>query len=189
MLTAPRLPRIRRWLTKILGPSTPIPDAELPKPSGGLSLSLTLPSTSRSYTTDRPKNRSWSIDIDRAAYPFILKLRLHTYWVLVPILLLWTTANVLLVREQYYSPDSPLLIGCTDGLWADWPPDSCGLSGTDCAESLEAFGEPTTAMDGRELRVRCNANCRNTPLGNPRWVGGEVVDRVPYVIGGDGFYR
>lgn len=188
MLTAPRLPRIRGWLNKLLGPSTPIADDQIPNPSGGLFLSLTLPSASPSYEYQRPKNRSWSVDVDRAAYPFILKLRLHSYWVLIPVLLLWATANVLLVREQYYSPASPLMIGCTDGLWDNWPPDACGLNGTDCAESLSAFGDEA-ADGGRQLRVRCNANCQNTPLGNPRWIGEEVINRIPYVIGGDGHYR
>lgn len=188
MITAPRLPRVRRWVNKVLGPSTPLPDDAIPPPSGGLFLSLTLPSSAPSYSTDRPRSHAWSINIDRAAYPFIHRLKLHSYWVLIPILLLWATANILLTREQYYSPASPLLIGCTDGLWSDYPPDACGINGTDCADALSALGESTMA-GGRELRVRCNANCQNTPLGNPRWIGTEEVNRIPLVVGGNGEYR
>lgn len=82
---------------------------------------------------------------------------------------------MLLIREQYFSPSSPPTIGCTDALWFDWPPDACGLNGTTCDEGLGGQGGG---------RYRCLGGCAYSPLGNPRWVGGEQIDRRPLVIGG-----
>lgn len=79
---------------------------------------------------------------------------------------------VLLVRQQYYIP-GPTLIGCTGSPWNSWPPDTCGLNGTECEQDLE------------EGVYRCMGGCLDVTLGNPRWVGGEEVDGVPFVVGGD----
>jgi hypothetical protein len=48
---------------------------------------------------------------------------------------------------------------------------------TDCAAMLE------------EGTYRCPGGCQRVGLGNPRWVGGEEVNKRPLIIGGDGIYR
>jgi len=84
---------------------------------------------------------------------------------------------VLLIRQQYYVP-GPMIIECNAGLWDNWPPDVCGVNATDCEDYLEAG------------TYRCMGGCLDVTLGNPRWVGGEEVNGVPYVVGGgDGRYR
>jgi hypothetical protein len=160
----PLLPRLIRYSRAVLGPSTPIPDNQLPIPQASLSLSLTLSSFSRSTPID-PKIREWSQR---------WKLRYGLY----PFLALWAMAFVLLIREQYYRP-SPDIIACNASVWSDWPPDSCGLNGTDCVDAL---------VSGQ---YRCMGRCLDVTLGNPRWVGGEEVNNVPLVIGGsrDHTYR
>jgi hypothetical protein len=99
------------------------------------------------------------------------------HYFLWPFLALWATMFVLLIRQQYYVP-GPVVIGCNAGLWDNWPPDVCGVNATDCAEYLE------------EGTYRCMGGCLDVTLGNPRWVGGDEVNGVPYVVGGgDGRYR
>lgn len=160
----PRFTRLRRAIRFILGPATPTPDSELSPPITPLTSSFTL-----------PNHRACTTIPDRGAYKLAKSLRLP--YLLVPVLLLWATANVLLVREQYFSPSSPPTIGCTDALWSDWPPDICGLDGTECNAALQGDGGG---------RYRCLGGCSYSPLGNPRWVGGDEIDRRPLVIGGNG---
>ncbi|OCF35959.1 hypothetical protein I316_02454 [Kwoniella heveanensis BCC8398] len=67
--------------------------------------------------------------------------------------------------------------------WDDWPPDNCGLGGGNCQADLER-------IDGRTFR--CLGGCRDTTLGNKRWVGYEKVDGQALIIGGgdeNGTYR
>jgi hypothetical protein len=181
-ITIPGLPRARRLLRTILGPSTPVPDAELPRPSGILSASATLPFAARGA----------SIDLDARLLALLTRLHIRSrrivVLVLVPVLALWAMANVLLVREQYYAPGAPPMIGCTAAPWASWPPDVCGVNGTACDAAL-GWGED--GGEGGARRFRCPGGCRDTPLGNPRWIGGEVVNGEPLVVGGgdDRAYR
>lgn len=161
-LSIPRFTRFRRVVRLILGPSTPTPDAEMRSPSVPLTTSFVL-----------PNHRACTSSPDKSVYRLATSCRL--YYALIPVLMLWAAANVLLVREQYFSPSSPPTIGCTSALWSDWPPDSCGLNGTDCDTAL---------MDDGGGRYRCLGGCTYSPLGNPRWVGGNEVNRRPLVIGG-----
>ncbi|OCF45580.1 hypothetical protein I317_00482 [Kwoniella heveanensis CBS 569] len=67
--------------------------------------------------------------------------------------------------------------------WDDWPPDNCGLGGGNCQADLER-------IDGRTFR--CLGGCKDTTLGNKRWVGYEKVDGQALIIGGgdeNGTYR
>ena len=154
----PRATRLVRW---VLGPSRPVSD--LPRPHPSISLSLTLPS------------KSWSIPLDQSIQTWSKRWKLH--YALYPFLALWAMTFVLLIRQQYYT-SSPGIIACTASVWDDWPPDVCGLNGTDCKDALE------------EMTYRCMGGCLDTRLGNPRWVGGEQVNGVPLVIGGnDQTYR
>ena len=143
-----------RW---ILGPAKPLPASDLPRPTPSSSLSLTIGS------------RSSSLRLDPSITSLNRSLRLQRG--LIPFLLLWATANVLLIRQQYYLP-SPQIITCDSSIWGDWPPDTCGLNATGC-ESLLVSGT-----------YRCMAGCRDVVLGNPRWVGGTEVNSVPLIIGG-----
>ena len=133
----------------------------MPRPHPSITLQLSLPS------------RSWLIPLDDVCLRVSKRYRLH--YALYPFITLWATMVVLLIWRQYYS-SSPEVVDCTTGMWYDWPPDGCGMNGTDCVDFLEA-GE-----------YRCPANCLDTHLGNSRWVGGEEVDDVPLVIG-SGVYR
>lgn len=160
----PRLTRLRRLIRFILGPATPTPDSDIPGPSTPLTSSFTL-----------PNHRACVSIPDNGAYKLSKSLRLP--YLLIPVLLLWATANVLLIREQYFSPSSPITLGCTDALWGSWPPDTCGLNGTDCNDALEGEGGG---------RYRCLGGCSYSPLGNPRWVGGDEINRRPYIVGGNG---
>lgn len=150
-----RLARRIRWL---LGPSTPIPDSKLSRPTPSTSLSFTLGRKAKMLDLDPPISR-----LNRS-----LRLRRA----LIPFLLVWTTANILLIRQQYYLP-SPDIISCTASLWDDWPSDICGLNATGCVSEL---------VQGT---YRCMGGCRHVSLGNPRWVGDTEVNNVPLVIGGE----
>ena len=149
--------RIYRGVRWILGPAQPIPESELPRPSSSSSFSITLGNRSSTLRLD-PSIRS----VNRS---------LHLRKALIPFLLLWATANVLLTRQQYYLA-TPEIISCDTAVWGDWPPDTCGLNATGCASQL---------VSGT---YRCMGGCRDVVLGNPRWVGGQRVNSVPLVIGG-----
>lgn len=146
--------RAIRW---ILGPPTPIPQSELPKPTTSTRLSFTV------------ATHSSSLHLDPLFTRMTRSLRLKR--VLIPFLLLWATANVLLIRQQYYR-STPPIISCDAPVWDDWPPDVCGLNVTECADEL---------VGGT---YRCMGGCRDASLGNPRWIGGEEIDGVPLIIGG-----
>ncbi|ORY21153.1 hypothetical protein BCR39DRAFT_474635 [Naematelia encephala] len=118
-------------------------------------------STPRRSVTWRP---------DRAIHRFSTYRHLHR--LLIPFLAIWATGFILLIRQQYYIP-TPEYIGCTASPWDNWPPDVCGINATDCATDL------VTAS------YRCPGACRDVTLGNPRWVGGEQVNGVPFVVGGN----
>lgn len=165
-LSLPRFLKVRRLVRLVIGPATPTPDADIPPPSTSLKSSCTL-----------PKYRGYTSFPDKGVYQLSTSRRLH--YALIPILMLWAAANVLLLREQFFSPASPPTIGCTAALWSDWPPDSCGLNGTDCNEAL---GDDVSG------RYRCLGGCAYSPLGNPRWVGGTEVNRIPLVVGGGAGY-
>lgn len=151
------LRRSGRLIRLILGPSTvrPIPPA---RPSLGFQLTW--------------GRRSFSFRPDPPLYRFLTRHR--TERLIIPFLLLWAMLNVLLMRQQFYVADPPI-IGCTASAWADWPPDTCGVNGTGCAGDL--------ATDAGVYR--CLGGCSEVPLGNPRWVGGTEVNGVPLVIGGN----
>lgn len=152
--SAVRAKRFARW---VLGPSTPSPDPDLPRPTPSSSISFTLGTHSSRILLDPPLTRlTRSLRLRRALIPFIL---------------LCVSANILLIRQQYYT-SAPPIIPSSAALWGNWPPDTCGLNATGCADRLE------------EGTYRCMGRCRDVTLGNPRWVGGEKVDDVPLVIGG-----
>lgn len=152
--TRPVWKRIR-WL---LGPAHPLPDPDLPQPAESLSVSLTTPRSS--YTT--------SVDGKMAHFSTRYRLR-YALW---PFLALWMMGYILLIRQQWWPPGAPPIIGCTAAVWTDWPPDSCGLNGTSCEQYL--YGG----------QYRCLGGCRDVTLGNPRWIGDEEVNGVPLVVGG-----
>lgn len=145
-----------RWL---LGPSQPLPKSLLPQPSLSCTLSFSGPKSSHTICPDLQL-----LSIQRRA-------RLTRF--VLPFILVWLTGFVLLVRQQWYPPGAPPIIGCTSALWDDWPPDVCGVNGTDCTEYLEA-GE-----------YRCLGGCQDVTLGNPRFVGDQEVNKVPLIIGGE----
>jgi hypothetical protein len=144
-----------RWL---LGPATPIPNSMLPHPSASMTLSLSGP---------RSSYRS-PIDVKVARFSKRFRLR----YLLFPFLAVWATGYILLIRQQWWPPGSPPIIGCTASIWSDWPPDTCGINGTSCEAALYG-GE-----------YRCLGGCRDVTLGNPRWVGNEEINGVPLVVGG-----
>jgi hypothetical protein len=145
-----------RWL---IGPSRPIPDTEFQKPQPSLALSYTFSSSSHTFPLD-----AILTDLTR-------KFRLHRE--LYPFIVLWITANILLIRQQWYLPNTPIVIGCNTAVWDDWPIDTCGVNATGCVDLLT----------GSEGVYKCLGGC-STVLGNPRWIGGEEVNAVKVVIGG-----
>jgi len=151
---APVLKRIR-WL---LGPAHPLPTSLLPQPSASMSFALSTPRS------------SYRSPIDAKVVRFSKTFRLK--YLLWPFLAVWMAGYILLIRQQWWPPGGPLIIGCTDSIWSDWPPDTCGINGTACAGALYG-GE-----------YRCLGGCRDVNLGNPRWIGGEEVNGVPLVVGG-----
>lgn len=152
--TRPIWSRIR-WL---LGPAHPLPNDSLPRPSASMSLALSTPRSS--YTSP----------IDAKVERFSRRFRLKYF--LLPFLAVWMAGYILLIRQQWWPPGGPQIIGCTDSIWSDWPPDTCGINGTACESQLYG-GE-----------YRCLGGCRDVNLGNPRWVGEEEVNGVPLVVGG-----
>ncbi|TYJ57254.1 hypothetical protein B9479_001987 [Cryptococcus floricola] len=156
--------RLNALAVKILGPATPAPE-EIQLPQPACAASVTVGHRSKSGSVDRFFLRR---SFPRLLYPFLL---------------LWITAWILLIRQQYYTPSSPTIIGCTSAPWDDWPPDTCGINGTSCQDDLIGLAGET---------FRCMGGCQHTTLGNERWVGGERVDGEPLIIGGgdvDGTYR
>ena len=159
----PLVSRSIRLCRFILGPSSRLSDSELPQPQPSFSLNLVLPT------------KSWHLPVDERLRSF--STRFYLSWLTWPFLALWAMGFVLLIRQQYYVA-SPQIITCDSALWGTWPPDTCGINGTGC---LDALYEGT---------YRCMGGCRDTPLGNPRWIGGEVINGEPLVIGGnDLIYR
>ncbi|ORX40876.1 hypothetical protein BD324DRAFT_575252 [Kockovaella imperatae] len=119
--------------------------------------------------------RSWHLPLDDRLRAF--SKRFCPTWLLYPFLALWCMAFILLIRQQYYVGNIGV-ISCDAAVWADWPPDTCGIDGFACLDQLE------------EGTYRCLGGCQGVPLGNPRWVGGVSVDGIPLVIGGnDSIYR
>lgn len=159
LASLPWLSRANRLARKVLGPSQP-QSTVLPPPRGSLTFSVTAPGAHVLRPVDPPIRR------------FSRQLRLHLF--LYPVLIFWFIANIFLIRQQFYLPSAPPIIGCTATLWGDWPPDTCGVLGSDCADALS--GGPAT--------YRCLGGCRDVTLGNPRWVGNRRVNGVPLVIGG-----
>ena len=153
----PFVSRTIRSIRFILGPSTPFPDDQLPQPEPSFTLGLTMP------------HRSWLLPIDQRLTDLTSRWKLHRG--LYIFLVLWATANVLLIRQQYYVSD-PQIISCDATLWNDWPPDVCGFNGSACTGQLT----PGT--------YKCMGGCRDAILGNPRWIGGEEIDLKPLIIGG-----
>ncbi|WVQ86196.1 hypothetical protein IAT38_008364 [Cryptococcus sp. DSM 104549] len=147
--------KTRAVIRRILGPSES--PGELPLPQASCSASVTAGKRSRSTPIDS------------------LALQSTHPYALIPFLLLWATAFVLLIRQQYYLPSSPDIIGCSASPWDDWPPDGCEINGVDCKDDL-------VGLEG--LRFRCMGGCKDTTLGNVRWVGDEKVNGVPLLIGG-----
>lgn len=155
--------RLFRFVNRVLGPHHRVTP---PPPTPGLILSATF------------RGKSARASLDDLVVRFSQRCRLHHLW--FPYLLLWATGFVLLVRAAYYLPHAPDSLSCTFTFWPDWPPDTCGENGTRCAADLDPG------------IYRCPGGCENTPLGNPRWVGGESIDGVPLLIGGGddmGTYR
>ncbi|WWD16411.1 hypothetical protein CI109_100837 [Kwoniella shandongensis] len=147
---------------RVLGPSIPT-EPILPQPSCSISLTAGYHSTHLKL-----RNIPHKFTFPRALYPFLV---------------LWLTVFILLIRQQYYHPSSPEILGCTAAPWNDWPPDNCGVNGTNCLQDL-------LDMDGKKFR--CLGGCKYVTLGNPRWVGDEKVDKASLLIGGgdkEGTYR
>lgn len=151
-----------RWL---LGPAHPLPDTHFPQPVSSVSVALTTP------------RKSYTSPIDAKMLRFASSARLRYF--LLPFLAVWMAGYILLIRQQWWPPGAPEIIGCTSAVWSDWPPDSCGVNGTGCEQYL---------YDGQ---YRCLGGCRDVTLGNPRWVGDEEVNGVPLIVGGgdDNTYR
>lgn len=168
------LSRLQHLATKLLGSPyipTPPPARTLPPPTGAIAQITLLHST--------PLGQGKSLD--RLILRFISRYKLQ--YLLYPFILLWATGFVLLIRQQWYNPSSASTVGCTASIWDDWPPDNCGLNGTDCQGNV--LGGPAD--------FRCLGGCDLVRLGNPRWVGGMEIDNVPVVIGpaavGENIYR
>lgn len=145
----------------ILGPEQPLSEAEepiLPRSSSSSSVASTQQST--------PSYRS-SINhtLLRNSFPKALH----------PFLCVWVVVFIWLICQQYYFTPTPDLIPCTASPWDDWPPDNCGINGERCAEDLTSLAD---------RRFRCMSGCKDTRLGNERWIGNERVNGVPLLIGG-----
>ncbi|OXG12552.1 vacuolar protein [Cryptococcus neoformans Ze90-1] len=145
----------------ILGPEQPLSEAEepiLPRSSSSLSVASTQQST--------PSYRS-SINhtLLRNSFPKALH----------PFLCVWVVVFIWLICQQYYFTPTQDLIPCTASPWDDWPPDNCGINGERCAEDLTSLAD---------RRFRCMSGCKDTRLGNERWIGNERVNGVPLLIGG-----
>ncbi|WVW80655.1 hypothetical protein I302_102641 [Kwoniella bestiolae CBS 10118] len=155
---------IRTLTRRLLGPSKPT-TLDLPGPSSSLTLSSTIGSKSYTYRPDSLFNR---LTIPHALYPFLL---------------VWIGCFIILVRQQYYTPNTPEIISCNAAPWDNWPPDICGINGGNCKNDLESIDTKS---------FRCLGGCANSKLGNPRYVGSEKVDGRALVIGGgndEGTYR
>ena len=159
LTSLPLVSRSARLLRRMIGPSVPVNDSEMPLLHPSLSIHLTLGARSRHIPLDAPVAR------------FTQRARLH--YALYPFIALWAMLFVLLIRQQYHNT-GPDPIACNAAIWNNWPPDTCGLNGTLCEDFLE------------EGTYRCMGGCLDTTLGNPRWVGGEEINGVPLVIGGEG---
>lgn len=156
----PLLPVIR-LINKILGPPHSSTPQILPGPSSYLTCNITLPNGTKI------ENASPDGSFVR------LHHRLRLKYLLYPFLALWATGFILLIRQQWYDPSSAVAIPCTASIWNDWPPDTCGINGTDCSDDL----------GGGASDFRCLGGCDLVTLGNPRWVGDDQVNNVPLVIG------
>lgn len=152
--TRPIWKRIR-W---ILGPAHPMPEDRLPQPGPSLSAALTTP------------RKSYISPVDSKMLRFASSFQLR--YLMLPFLAVWAAGYILLIRQQWWPPSAPDIIGCTAAVWSDWPPDSCGVNGTACEGYL---------VDGQ---YRCLGGCRDVTLGNPRWIGDEEVNGVPLIVGG-----
>lgn len=159
--TVPGVAPVLRVVDAILGPSNPtVPP--LPGPLEDSLVGRTLQRLKIPVSNLTKLGTSCAVLTKRAG--------LRRLW--FPYLLLWIMGFILLVRAAYYPPNGAEIIGCTATFWPDWPPDYCGQDGSLCAPGLE------------EQVVRCPGGCRDTPLGNARWVGGQEVNGVPLLIGG-----
>ncbi|BEJ13483.1 hypothetical protein CspHIS471_0306570 [Cutaneotrichosporon sp. HIS471] len=161
LLSRPRIWRAVNAVNWILGPTEP---REPPPPTA---LALTCACTGGRKRVVAP--------LDPIAVRASKRGKLRHFYLLY--LAVWAGGFILLIRAAYYQPGSPEVVSCTSGLWEDWPPDTCGLDMTECAAMLE------------EGTYRCPGGCQRVKLGNPRWVGGEEVNKKPLVIGGNGVYR
>ncbi|WWC72776.1 uncharacterized protein I206_106740 [Kwoniella pini CBS 10737] len=151
--------RARNLVRKVLGPSKPT-TSELPPPSTSITLSTTIGEKSYNYRPDKFfRNTSNNIS-PYAIYVFLV---------------LWAGLFVILVRQQYYLPNTPQIIDCNAAPWDDWPPDVCGIGGGTCEHDL-------TGINGNSFR--CLGGCANSKLGNSRYIGSEKIDGKPVIIGG-----
>ncbi|WWC92512.1 uncharacterized protein L201_007471 [Kwoniella dendrophila CBS 6074] len=149
--------RIKNITNRILGPSQPIDDLDIPLPKSSIVLSTTIGEKSYTFEPDKFFNK---ISIPLGIYPFLC---------------LWIGLFIILVRQQYYLPNSPQIISCTAAPWNDFPPDTCGLNGTNCLNDLTEINDKS---------FRCLGGCKNSKLGNSRYIGSEKINNVPLVIGG-----
>ncbi|WVN86050.1 uncharacterized protein L203_101208 [Cryptococcus depauperatus CBS 7841] len=145
-----------KFIIFILGPRKPTLPLERVLPQASCSASITLSTHSKSGPIDATFIR---LSLPKALYPFLA---------------VWVTANVLLTRQQYYLHDTPSIVQCTSSPWEDWPPDSCGISGTLCEQDLNR-------LEGSSLRCM---GCSDIQLGNPRWIGGQKINHQPVIVGG-----
>ncbi|WWC64983.1 uncharacterized protein I303_107597 [Kwoniella dejecticola CBS 10117] len=153
------LRKARHVTRKLLGPSHPS-QSELPPPSTSLTLSTTLGESSYSYQPDVFFRRT-SKSISR--------------WAAWIFLILWAGLFIILVRQQYYLPDTPQIIDCNAAPWDDWPPDVCGINGGSCEHDL-------SGIDG--MSFRCLGGCANAKLGNSRYIGAEEINGQAVIVGG-----
>ncbi|CAK9783224.1 hypothetical protein CC85DRAFT_281969 [Cutaneotrichosporon oleaginosum] len=160
LMSRPRVRRVVDAINWVLGPTERRP----PPPPTGLALTCAC-------TGGR---RRLAAPLDPIAVHASKRGKLPHFYLLY--LALWAAGFILLIRAAYYQPGSPPSVSCTAGPWDDWPPDTCGLDMTECAAKLE------------EGTYRCPGGCQLVKLGNPRWVGGEKVNKRPLIIG-DGVYR
>lgn len=156
----PGVARSARVLRAILGPTRE--EAQLEDRS--------KPATSLAWSVTGPCGGRGPVAID--SYPTRVTKKFGLDYLWLPYLLVWIMAFILLIRAYYYQPGSPEMIPCTAALWDDWPPDACGLNGTECRRFLDAG------------TYRCPAGCQRVNLGNPRYVGATKVNGVPKLVGG-----
>ena len=181
-----RLTRTKQW---VFGPDqnckVALPDY-LPVPTTRMQVQATVKTRSCGpFNID-----SWLVDFNN-------RWRLRR--LLLPFLAAWAVGFIFLVRAHWYTcsanaldpstngpREGPTSIGCTAAYMQSFPPNACGLDGSDCDVEITS---------SRKEMYRCFAGCgddRGAKLGNERIIGNETINHIAMVIGGGddlGTYR